>query len=148
MLEVRLLNGKSSYSRRNRLSNNWSKASSHIRLFLRPNRRQVPSRRPPPQRACQKLRRLDHAGKADSRLDAETLQHVEEVLRREVAGRARGVRAAAEAPGGGVERRDAALEPRVDVGEPGPARVVEVQGEDRARHARVVEGLDDLEDAA
>ena len=60
-------------------------------------------------------------------LVAEPVEQVDEVLRREVAGGAGRVRAAAGPAGRGVETADPCREARDDVGKGRPARVVEVE---------------------
>ena len=62
----------------------------------------------------------------DAGLDAEAVQQVDDVLGRDVAGRALRVRTAAEPRDARVERRDAELEARVDVRERLPVGVVEM----------------------
>ncbi len=63
----------------------------------------------------------------DARFDAETVQHEQQILGGEVAGRAGREGAAAKPAGGTVERRHAVIEAGEHVGEGGAARVVEVQ---------------------
>src|SRR5205085_6297123 len=72
----------------------------------------------------------------DARRDAHLAEHRDEVLGRDVAGRAGGHGAAAELAEGGLEAVDARLERGEHVRERLPARVVEVRGElERGRKA-------------
>src|SRR5439155_11549670 len=61
--------------------------------------------------------RLDDFRETDSRLDSEAVVHVQQVLGREVAGRARRVGTSPEAARGSVVGRDPAFQPRVHIGE-------------------------------
>jgi hypothetical protein len=72
---------------------------------------------------------LHDGAQVDAVLDPQTGEEPHEVLGGEVARGALGVGAAAEAAGGGIVRRHAGLEPRVDVGEGLAVGVVEVERE-------------------
>ena len=80
-------------------------------------------------------RRLQHFVDVHAARDPKTIQHVEKILRREIARRAGGVRASSEAAGRRVECRHAELQRREDVRQRGSARVVEVQRDPSERHA-------------
>ena len=64
----------------------------------------------------------------DAGLDAEAVQHEQQIFGREIARGARREGAAAEAAGGTVERRHAVIESGEHVGERGAAGVVKMQG--------------------
>jgi len=87
-------------------------------------------------------RRGQHPVEADTGLDAEAVQHIEQILGRQVPGGARSVRAAAEAAGGGIERGDAEIQRGEHVRQGSAARVVEVEREAIERDARG-DGVDD-----
>ena len=69
-------------------------------------------------------------------LDAESVQHEQQVFGGEIARGARRERAAAESARRAVERRDAVVESRKHICESGAARVVEVQRDLREWHER------------
>jgi len=72
---------------------------------------------------------FDQLLEVDAGLDAQAVQHVDEILGREVARGTRRVRAAAEASDGGVEVADPLVQADERVGEGRAPRVVQVQGE-------------------
>ena len=110
--------------------------AAHARLVHLP-------RELPPDDALRHLPRFDQALEVDPGLDAHAVEHVDEVLRRDVARRAGRVRAAAEAPHRRIEVADPHLEPDEDVGERRAARVVHVHRDLLARDLRE----DELEDS-
>src|SRR5689334_13121169 len=112
-----------------------------------PDGRQISPRRPMTNPLCEIPGSLDDLGQHDAGFDPETLEHVGEVLSREIARGAGRVGTSSQTAGRSVEGRDPALEPRIDVGESGPSRIVKVQGEHAARDAGFVERLDDVVDA-
>jgi len=79
---------------------------------------------------------FDQFVEVNAGLNAHAVQHVDEILRREVPCRTRRERTAAEAAHRGVERAHAELEPDDHVGERGAARVVHVHRERRRRVIR------------
>ena len=78
---------------------------------------------------------VEDALERDARLPARRVEEVDEVLGREVAGRAGRVRAATGPAGRRVEAADPGVEPGRDVGQRRPARVVEVVGDPFERDA-------------
>ena len=93
------------------------------------------------ERAAEQLLRrargLDQRREVDPGLDPHLVQHRDQVLGRDVAGRARRDRAAAELAEARLERVDSLLERREHVGEALAAGVVEVRGQlDPGRAAR------------
>src|SRR4051794_21689446 len=85
---------------------------------------------------------LDQCGEVDPVLDPETGQEPEQVLGGEVARRALGVGAAAEATGARVVRRDTGAQTGLDVGQRLAVGVVEVQGQVGHADAGLGERLD------
>ena len=85
---------------------------------------------------------MRHAG-----LDAEAVQHEQQIFGGKVARGAGREGAAAQAAGGAVERRHAVIEAGEHVGEGGAARVVEVQG-DLMQREPGADGSEDTEDVA
>src|SRR5207244_5036808 len=81
----------------------------------------------PPEHAFQPFGDRDDRIQVDARLDALALEQIEEILRRDVAGRARGVRAAAEPAHRRVEEACARLERGEAVRVSRVARVVTVE---------------------
>src|SRR6185312_12773939 len=80
-----------------------------------------------PYNPLQPAGRLEQRIEVDARLDAVALELPDEVLGGDVAGRARRVRAAAEAADRRVEHLSAAVERRPGAGVAGGARVVQVR---------------------
>ena len=80
-----------------------------------------------------RVRREEQRAQVDPGLDPHLVQHPDEVLGGDVAGRARRHRAAAELAEARLERRAAGLQRGEHVGQPLAARVVEVRGELRPR---------------
>ena len=72
-------------------------------------------------------RSLNECVEIDTGLDAEPVQHVNQILGRKVARCARCIWATAESTGRCIERRNAELERGQHIGQCGPARVVKVQ---------------------
>src|ERR1700737_5012033 len=81
----------------------------------------------PAEHALEPFGDADQPAKVDARLDPLAVQQVDEILCRDVAGRPRGERAAADSADGRVEQGRARLDRRVGVGEAGIARVVQVR---------------------
>ena len=75
---------------------------------------------------------IDDRPDVDSGLDARTVEHVDQVLGRDIAGRRRGEGAATNAADAGVERTDPGLDCRLGVGEPRVSRVVKVAAQRNA----------------
>ena len=88
-----------------------------------------------PDSGLDERRGVDERSEVHAGLDAKTVEHVDQIFGREVAGRPGRIRAAAKPAGGRVERRDAQFERRQDIGESRPARVVEVERDVGERHA-------------
>src|SRR5262245_18702260 len=103
-----------------------------------PDGGEIASRRASAEMFREKSRRFDDFRECDAGRNSETFEEVEQVLGGEIARGARGVRAAAEAAGGRVVSRDAALDSGIHVRERRAARVVEVQGQDAPGHAGLV----------
>ena len=86
-------------------------------------------------------RRGDHPLQADAGVNAEPVEHVEQILRRQIPRGSRGIRATAEPAGGRVEHGDASLQRGVDVDQRRPPGVVKMHGDlrhlDAARGDRV-----------
>src|SRR5262245_14663133 len=80
-----------------------------------------------PELRLEQGRRAEDGVEIDTSCETEAMQQIEQILSRKVARRARGVRAAAEAAGRGVERRDSEIERRKHVGEGGATCVVKMQ---------------------
>src|SRR5580765_2789856 len=93
----------------------------------------------PTEHALEPLGDADQRAEVDARLDPLAVQHVDEVLRCDVAGRARRERTAADASHRRVEQDRARLDRGVRVCEAGVARVVQVDA-DREPQSR--DGLD------
>ncbi len=87
----------------------------------------LPSGRP--RISCTRRAQASSASQVDAGLDAHLVQHRDEVLGGDVAGRARRHRAAAELAEARLEAVDPGLERRQHVREPLAARVVEVRGQ-------------------
>jgi hypothetical protein len=78
--------------------------------------------------------RLDDRVQIDAGGDAQAIQHVDKVLGCEVAGCARGVRAAAESAGRRVERLDPKVQRGQHIRQRRAARVVKVERDSAERH--------------
>src|SRR3954453_11831955 len=91
---------------------------------------------------------LEERGQVHAVLDAESGEEPDEILGGEVASRALGVGAAAEAPGAAVERRDSGEQSGVGVGEGLAVGVVEVESEGAHVRAGAAELVDQCSDVA
>src|SRR5579859_1732730 len=89
----------------------------------------------PAENALEPFGDADQPAEVDARLDPLAVQQVDEVLRRDVAGRPRGERAAADSAHGRVEQARARLDRSVGVREAGIARVVQVHANGRPERA-------------
>src|SRR4051812_28506976 len=109
----------------------------------RPRDQRVRAQRPA-EHALGLARGLEQAIQVDPGLDAHLVQHRDEVLRGDVAGRARRDRAAAELAEARLEAVAAGLQRRQHVGQPLAARVVEVRGQLDAVAERLARGGEEL----
>src|SRR6266545_2078998 len=112
MMEVRVLDGDSSYSGPCPLSTGF------------PDGCEIAAGRSAPQGVGQKPRRLDDLGKVDSGLDSQALEHIDEVFGCQIPRGSGRVGAASEATGRGIVGGNPAFQPRVNVREARAARVV------------------------